>query len=164
MTTQFGHTVHYPHPAATVHAAFVDEQYWTDRLAEVGGPGARLVSLTPEGDRVQVRMVQAIAAADLPDAITKVRPGDLVIPRAETWGPTSATFEANVEGAPARIWGTMALSADATGSALRLDRQVEVGVPLFGGKIEKAIAERLTELFDVEREFTVTWLDQHPAR
>ncbi|WP_036540628.1 DUF2505 domain-containing protein, partial [Nocardia cyriacigeorgica] len=80
MATPLAYTARYTHPAAAVRAAVADEQYWKDRIAAVGGPNARLESVSVEGDQVRVEMVQAIAADLLPSAITAVRPGDLVIP------------------------------------------------------------------------------------
>lgn len=160
MTTRIGHTSRYPRTAATMRATFIDAQYWKDRLAEVGGPNARLVSITPEGDRVRVQMVQSIAAADLPDQITKVRPGDMIINRTEVWGATTGTFDAQVEGAPARIFGTVSLAGDDVNCTATINGEVDVQVPLFGTKIEKAIAERLTELFEAEDQFTLNWLAQ----
>jgi hypothetical protein len=160
MTTRIGHTSRYPRTAAAMRATFIDAQYWKDRLAEVGGPNARLVGITPEGGRMRVQMVQSIAEADLPEQITKVRPGDMIINRAETWGATSGNFDAAVEGAPARFYGAIALAGDDFTCTATISGEVDVQVPLFGSKIEKAIAERLTELFEVEDQFTLNWLAQ----
>jgi hypothetical protein len=157
MSTPIGHTVRYSHSLSSVHAAFTAESYWTDRLEEVGGPGARLIGVTGV-DPVQVQMVQAIAEAELPEAITKVRKGDLVIHRTETWQATHGDFLAVVEGAPVKISGTMKLAADGDGTVVRIEGEVEVDVPLFGRKIETGIAERLTQLFEVEDDYTDAWL------
>lgn len=162
MPTSIGHSTRYPRSVADIRAMFTNEQYWKDRLAEVGGPGARLVGITGDGDHRKVEMVQSIAEEDLPSAITKVRPGDLVINRSETWGPTSATFHAEVEGAPAKITGAVVLSGEGAATTAQTDGAVEVNIPLFGGKIEKAIADRLNELFEKEDEFTNGWLAEHP--
>ncbi|UGT70262.1 DUF2505 domain-containing protein [Nocardia gipuzkoensis] len=161
MATPLAYTARYSHPPAAVRAAFADEQFWKDRIAEVGGPGARLESVTVSGDQVRVEMVQAIAAEKLPPAITAVRPGDLTIPRVEDWTGDHATFEARVDGAPAEVRGTITLSADGSGTVATTDGTIEVKIPLFGSKIEKAIAEHLTELLKNEAEFTVNWLASH---
>lgn len=129
-----------------------------DRIAEVGGPNARLDSIIVEVDRVRVEMVQAIAAELLPSAITSVRPGDLIIPRVESWTGYSATFEARVDGAPAEVRGTVELTGDDTAATAIVQGTIEVKIPLFGGKIEAAIQERLTELFQSEEEFSNNWL------
>ncbi|MCP2298960.1 Protein of unknown function [Nocardia amikacinitolerans] len=161
MATPLAFTARYSHPVAAVRAAFADEQYWKDRIAEVGGPNARLESVIVQGDHVRVEMVQAIAAEQLPPAITAVRPGDLIIPRTENWTGDTATFDVRVEGAPATMRGTIALSGDDASAAATVDGSIEVKVPLFGSKIEAAIQERLTELLQSEEEFTNTWLSQH---
>ncbi|MET8774366.1 DUF2505 domain-containing protein [Nocardia sp. NPDC004654] len=161
MATPLAYTARYSHPVAAVRAAFADEQYWKDRIAEVGGPNARLESVTVEGDQVRVEMVQAIAAELLPPAITAVRPGDLIIPRTENWTGDTAAFDVRVEGAPATMRGTITLTGDDTAATATLDGNIEVKVPLFGSKIEAAIQERLTELLQSEEEFTNTWLSQH---
>ncbi|MFQ6326449.1 MULTISPECIES: DUF2505 domain-containing protein [unclassified Nocardia] len=160
MATPLAYTARYSHPVAAVRAAIADEQYWKDRIAEVGGPNARLDSVAVNGDQVHVEMVQAIAAELLPAAITAVRPGDLIIPRAENWSGDTATFEARVDGAPAEVRGAISLVADGSGSVATVTGSIEVKIPLFGGKIEAAIAERLTELFASEEEFTNNWLAQ----
>ncbi|WP_433682421.1 DUF2505 domain-containing protein [Nocardia sp. CA-119907] len=161
MATPLAYSARYSYPVATVRAAFADERYWKDRIAEVGGDNARLDSVTVSGDQVKVEMVQSISAELLPPAITAVRPGDLIIPRTEHWTGDSATFTARVEGAPAEVRGTIALSADGSGSVAQSEGTIEVKVPLFGGKIEAAIAERLTELLASEAEFTNNWLAEH---
>jgi len=158
MATPLAYTAAYTHPVSAVRAAFSDEQYWKDRITEVGGPNARLESVTAEGDTLRVHMVQAIAAELLPPAVTAVRPGDLIIPRTETWSGASATFDASVEGAPAKMSGTITLTGDDNGATGVVDGSIEVKVPLFGGKIEAAIKEHLTELLRAEAEFTNTWL------
>ncbi|WP_280487069.1 DUF2505 domain-containing protein [Nocardia farcinica] len=158
MATPLAFTARYTHPVSAVRAAFSDEQYWKDRIAEVGGPNARLESVTVEGDTARIHMVQAIAAELLPPAVTAVRPADLIIPRTETWTGTTGAFEARVENAPAQMSGAVALSGDDTSATAVVDGTIEVKVPLFGGKIEAAINEHLLELLRAEEEFTNTWL------
>ncbi|WP_406266918.1 DUF2505 domain-containing protein [Nocardia sp. NBC_00881] len=161
MATPLAYTARYSHSLAAVRAAFANDQYWKDRVAEVGGPNARLESVTVSGDQVRAELVQAIAAELLPAAITAVRPGDLIIPRIEHWTGDSATFEARVEGAPAEVRGTITLAADGSGATATTNGTIEVKIPLFGGKIETAIAEHLTELLKNEEEFTNNWLASH---
>ncbi|MBF6545938.1 DUF2505 domain-containing protein [Nocardia brasiliensis] len=161
MATPLAYTARYSHPAAAVRAAFANDQYWKDRVAEVGGPNARLDSVTVDGDQIRIHLVQAIAAELLPAAITAVRPGDLIIPRVETWTGDNATFQATVEGAPAEVRGTITLTDDGAGSTAAANGIIEVKIPLFGGKIENAIAEHLTEVLKNEEEFTNTWLASH---
>lgn len=161
MATPLAYTAHYAHPAAAVRAALADEQYWKDRIEEVGGPGARLDSFSADGDRLRVEMVQTIPASELPAAITSVRPGDLIIPRTETYEGLSGVFEAHVEGAPAKVRGTVTLTGSDAASQAVVDGSVEVTIPLFGKKIEAVVAEKLLELLASETDFTNTWIANH---
>lgn len=159
MATPLAFTARYDHSVEVVLAALADEQYWKARIAEVGGPNARIDSFSDDGTRIRVQMVQAIAADQLPPAVTAVRPGDLIIPRTETYTGTVGTVEAHVEGAPAIVRGEVTLTAEGeNASVVTLQGSVEVKIPLFGGKIEAAVAERLSELLAGEAEFTETWL------
>lgn len=161
MATPLAYTARYIHPVAVVRVAFADEQYWKDRIATVGGPNARFVSLAVGDDHGRVETVQYIPADLLPQAVSAVHPGDLVIPRVETWtGGLEGTFEARVQGAPAEASGTIIAVDEPTGAVATVQGTVTVKVPLFGRKIETVLAERLTELLDSETEFTNSWITE----
>ena len=108
-------------------------------------------------------MVQAVAEEFLPSIVTKFRPGDLEIDRTEVWRPPGAdgsangTFSASIPGVPAGIGGTLGLTPDATGSRLTIQGDVEIRVPLIGGKIERAAIEQLRQLLVSEDDFTAKW-------
>ncbi|MFI5714441.1 DUF2505 domain-containing protein [Nocardia sp. NPDC051750] len=160
MATALAYTAHYSHPVAAVREAFCTEKYWRDRIAAVGGPNARFVSLDVDGEQVRIEVVQSIPADALPPAITAVRPGDLIIPRTELWSGTTGSFEARVEGAPAEVRGTIIATDEPTGAVAEVSGTIEVKVPLFGRKIEEAIGERLTDLLVEETAFTNSWITE----
>jgi hypothetical protein len=165
MARHIEHSAQYRRPVATLHAALTDEGYWQARLKEVGGPGATFESLTVGDGTIDVVLKQSVPAEHLPSVVTSIRPGDLIIRRTESWGPlqgdrAQGTFSAEVEGAPGRLRGTMTLSADGTGSELVMDGDVEVKIPLIGGKIESVIAGQVLELLDAEEDFTGQWVAQ----
>ncbi|QBJ95758.1 DUF2505 domain-containing protein [Rhodococcus sp. ABRD24] len=164
MARRIEHSAHYPRPVATVHAALTDERYWHARLAKVGGPSAQLTSIVAGDGRIDVTMAQAVPAEHLPPVVTKIRPGDLIISRAESWGAlqgdrAEGTFTADVDGTPGHVRGTMTLTPDGDGSLLVLAGEVEVKIPLIGSKIESVIAGQVLELLDAEQDFTEHWTD-----
>lgn len=161
MATPLAFTARYSHSVEAVRAAFADEQYWKARIEEVGGPGARLDSFAADAASVRVQMVQSIPADQLPPAITAVRPGDLIIPRTETYSGTTGTVEAHVDGAPAKVTATATMTDEGTGAVITVSGTIEVKIPLFGGKIEAAISEHLLELLGNEATFTDQWLAAH---
>ncbi|PTR31196.1 uncharacterized protein DUF2505 [Rhodococcus sp. OK519] len=165
MARHIEHSAQYSCPVATLHAALTDEGYWQSRLREVGGPGAVLESVAVGDGTIDVVLKQSVPAEHLPSVVTSIRPGDLIIRRTESWAPlqgdrAQGTFSAEVEGAPGQLRGTMTLSADGSGSALVMNGDVEVKIPLIGGKIESVIAGQVLELLDAEEDFTGQWVSQ----
>lgn len=158
MATPLAYTATYSHPADALRAALADERYWKDRVEEVGGV---LVEFDAAEDRLHVRMVQTIAAAELPGAVTAVRPEGLVVTRTETYTQEGGSFDADVEGVPARVSGTVRLTEQDAAAVAVVDGAAEVGIPLFGKKIEAAVVARLLDMLAAEAEFTDTWITNH---
>lgn len=158
MATPVAYTATYSHSAEALRAALSDEQYWKDRAEELGGA---LVAFDAADDRLHVRMAQTIAAAELPGVVTAVRPEGLVVTRAEIYTREGGSFDARVEGVPARVSGTVRLTASDAAVVAVVDGSAEVGIPLFGRKIEGAIVARLLDMLAAEAEFTDTWITGH---
>ncbi|HEY5858517.1 MAG TPA: DUF2505 domain-containing protein [Aldersonia sp.] len=163
MPTKFEHSARFSASVATVYTAFSSAEYWQRRVADVGGPIARIDEFAVRDDGVHVALMQGVAEEFLPSIVTKVRPGDLEIDRTEHWRPAgpdgsaSGTFTAAIPGVPATIGGTLGLSPDGAGSRLSIRGDVEIKVPLIGGKIEKAAIDQLVRLLESEDEFTSRW-------
>ncbi|MFC7449381.1 DUF2505 domain-containing protein [Rhodococcus daqingensis] len=163
MARRIPHSASYPQPVDQVHRAVTSERYWRDRLDAVGGGGAELRHVATGEGTIDVEMAQSIPAEHLPAVVSKIRPGDLIITRTETWGAlagdsATGTFSARVEGLPGEVTGTLTLAPQNTGAAITLDGRVEVKLPLIGGKIEAVIAEQVVELLDAEHDFTEGWI------
>jgi hypothetical protein len=163
MGSPIDHSTHYSFPPAAVHAAFVDPQYWDNRLAEAGGPGAAVEKATTGDGTIELDLRQAIPAEHLPAMVTNIRPGDLVIRRHEAWerldgDRAQGKFSAGVEGMPGKVEGTLSLIPDDTGSMVLIEGTVEVKIPFLGPKIESMIVDELVGLFDAEKNFTAEWL------
>ncbi|WP_174189598.1 DUF2505 domain-containing protein [Nocardia barduliensis] len=157
MATPLAYTATYSHSADALRAALGDEQYWKDRVEEGGG---QLVEFDAAEDRLHVRLRQTVAASELPGAVTAVRPEGLVIARTETYTREGGSFDARVEGVPAQVSGTVRLTEGDRATAV-VDGCAEVGIPLFGKKIEAAMVARLLELLAAEAAFTDTWITAH---
>lgn len=112
-----------------------------------------LESFSHDGDTVTVTCRQVVDADKLPSVVQKIRSGDIVIPRRtvlrRTGDSITGELGASIKGAPAKIEGKQTSSGDP--SSTRYTAAVSVGIPLVGGKIEKAIAEQLNRLLDAER-------------
>lgn len=141
-----------------------DAGYLEARLAEIGGPGARLASHERD-DSGQVRFTtrQFLPAAALPSAVRGMVGDQLRINRTETWhaaesDPINGTVSAEVVGSPGSLTGRMALSGDGGSSELAIRLEATVALPLVGGKVEAMALENIQKLLDAEHRFTTAWL------
>lgn len=149
-----------------MYDTLVDQAYLTERLAKLGGTGARLSEhdVGPDGARYTLR--HGVEARNLPPAVRTLLGGDLMIDRVETWRPDATggytgTTSVTIPGMPGELGGTMRLADAADGSELVLDGSVRIPIPLVGGKIEETVVEQIGRLLDSEHAFTEDWLDKH---
>ncbi len=152
----------YPAPVERMRAVLTDPEFLRDKLREVGGPGAELVSRTEDNGRITVVQRQAVPETVLPAVVRSFVPGDLSITRTEVWsGPTAGTIDVAVGGAPGSASGTIAVTPDGEGALVTIRIDASVPVPLVGGMIEKAMTDNIGELGEVEHAFTREWLSRH---
>ncbi|MGK8522620.1 DUF2505 domain-containing protein [Nocardia asteroides] len=161
MATPLAYTATYSHSADALRAALADERYWKDRIEEIGGGHGQLVEFDATDNRLRVRLIQTVTAADLPGAITAVRPEGLVITRTENYTAQGGSFDACVEGVPAQVSGTVRLTGSDRATVAVVDGSAEVRIPLFGRKIEAAVVDRLLDMLAAEAEFTDSWITDH---
>ena len=159
MASKIEHSMSYPFSTLRLWEIIAAERYWVDLIEAINAGHAVLESFKATSDEVTLALKQVIPEDQLPSVITKIRPGDMEIPRHSTFrladGVINADILATVSGASAKILGTQRALGDP--STVTLDGEVKVGIPLIGGKIEKTIANELVALFDRERDETVTW-------
>ncbi|MFM9378988.1 DUF2505 domain-containing protein [Gordonia sp. VNK21] len=157
MATNFEHSVEYPFSTGRLWELITGEQYWNDLMEATNAGHGSVESVSAEGDELTVTTKQGVGAENLPSVITKVRPGDLEIPRSIVYRRAgdriTGRMEASVTGAPAKIFGDIVISGDP--AVARYEGRAEVGIPFVGGKIEKAVIEQVEQLLDAERDATV---------
>lgn len=157
-----------PATVEQVHAAFSDENYWLARLANVGGGGMKLDSLTVDSDgTATVATRQDLRHDGLPAIVAALYRRDLNIVSNEKWRPigsrkVSGEISVAAVGAPGSGRGTAMLEPRGSGSQLKLSATVEFKVPLVGGKIESYVAGQFAEgLADIQC-FTTEWIAENP--
>lgn len=161
MAAEYGGTVE------QVHRAFGDERYWLARLTDSGADAYSLDSMVvDEQGGIDVVTTQTLRADRLPGLVTQFHRGDLKFVREETWTPVrdgsaTATIKGSIPGAPASLTGTAVLATADTGSRLEFTVEVEVRVPLVGGKIENFIGGQLIDLLIAEQRFTTVWIAEN---
>jgi hypothetical protein len=148
----------YPEPPERLREVLTDPAYLQDKLHAVGGPRAELVSREQDKLGVTVVLHQAVPDDVMPSFLRSVLPGELMIRRTETWTSSGGSVHAVVDGAPGTIIGTMRIEPDPAGCVLDAQLTAEVGLPLFGGKVEEMITDGIAALMETEYQFTLEWL------
>lgn len=153
----------YPEPPERIREVLTDADYLRDKLRAVGGPGAELVRREQDERGIIIVLHHAVPGDALPPFLRSARPEGLTIRRTETWTGSSANVHAMVEGMPGTITVVMHLEPDPTGCVLGAHLTTEVLLPLFSGKVEKVITDKVTKLMEVEHQFTLDWLRDSAA-
>jgi hypothetical protein len=153
-------------PADKVFAAMTDEEYLRARLHELGGPGSALLEHQAGPDGARYKLKQGLHEDDLPPIVGKVMQGDLAIQRTESLratgpGAYAGDVDVAISNMPASASGNMRLADNGAGSEFEVHADVEVKVPLIGGKIEEIVAGQVRRLLEAETAFTVRWLESH---
>jgi hypothetical protein len=115
-------------------------------------------SVGVEGSRVTIQQVWS--SESLPSFARKLVGNEIEIVQEETWNiPNAADITMTIPGKPGDMSGTSVLAPTSTGSTVqRVDLTIKVGIPFVAGKIEKLVADLLTNALDKEHRAGVQWL------
>ena len=125
---------------------------WPQRKAEQLKDGSRLVRREEKADGGLTLVVSRELPAGVPGFLERFLPQDGRVVQTDDWGPDegdgtrSGRWHVEIPGAPAKLGGTMRLEPTPTGSRYVIDGEVQVKVPLIGGKAEKFIAGMVEKL------------------
>jgi hypothetical protein len=143
--------------AAEVFALFNDRDFIQGRLEDSGALDPEVVQVDSTADGVTIVTRQAIPASVLPSMVASMIQGDPATERTETWRVDgdgyTADFAVTVQGAPASLKGTMALTNAGSGSMLNVVGSAAVPIPIFGAKIEGVIAKQIADLLASEEAY-----------
>jgi hypothetical protein len=167
MSRSFDVLTESPASVEQIHAAFGREDYWLARIA-AGAADTTLDSLVADADgTVTVRTTQRLGRQLLPGLVAKFVTGEVKIVQTETWRPDSerqvrgrVTVSAS-GGLGSGHADTWLAPTDDSGSQLRAALQVNVKIPLVGGKLEKSIGAGLAEGIPEMLRFTTTWIAEN---
>jgi hypothetical protein len=151
---------------ATVFAMLTDVTFLALK-AQATGALRHQGSVDWDGDRVTVRLLRMMPP-DVPDLVRRFVGDTIDLDQTETWGPAAAdgsrtgSIRITMGGAPVQLTGDMWLTPTGTGGSLTsIDAQIKAAIPLFGGKIEKALHDALLQAVRIEENAGREWLDGH---
>lgn len=148
------HSVRYDAAPAEVYAMLTDPAFrerasWAQQVESV--------EVSVDDGAVRIEMVQP--NTDVP-SFARAFAGEttLAIQEEEWTGGDSASFSVTTPGKPAGIRGTRRLLADGDGTRDTFEGEARARVPLIGGRIEKLIADKLKQGWDIEQGVGAAWL------
>ncbi len=109
-----------------------------------------------DGDTVTVEQVQV--ARGIPSFAAKFVGDEITIRQTEEWADHSARVHLTIPGKPGEMSGTTTLRASGSGTAVLVDWEVRVQLPLVGGKVEGLIVDLMLKALSVEQETGRAWL------
>ncbi|MGH3450424.1 MAG: DUF2505 domain-containing protein [Haloechinothrix sp.] len=165
MGSRIEHRTAFQHPIDQVFSAMTTEEALEDQLVEIGGHDAALLDHTTSANGVSYTLRQGVPADKLPGAVRSLHSGDLMVRREQTWeriddDKATGTAHAHVSGVPGDIRATTELVGQGATTEWRVRGEVKVRIPLVGGKLERLIAEQVTQLMRREGEFVADRLAQ----
>jgi Protein of unknown function (DUF2505) len=148
---------------ATVFDMLTDEAFLA-RKAQATGALRHEGSVDRDGDRVTVRLLR-VMPPEVPDFVRRFVGDSIDLDQTDVWEPAAAdgsrtgSIRITMGGAPVQLTGSMRLAPSGAGSKASIDAQIKAAIPLFGGKIEKAVHDALLQAVRVEEETGRAWLD-----
>ena len=117
------------------------------------------VSVTPQGEGMDVRVEQQQATAGVPSVAKKFVGEETTIIQKEHWtSPRGGDLEVEIPGKPGSVKGTIKLAERNGGTVETVSVDIKVSVPLVGGKIEKMLADLLGSAMRSEEKVGQEWL------
>ena len=158
MATRFEHSV--DHPFSTARLGTGSPSRTTGSICSRRSTATTVCwrNSPRAGDTVTVAMTQSIPEAKLPSIITTVRRGDLKIPRRFTLKYAGGNISGDTRRAcqgVGRHHGSQISSGDKASTLYR--GEIKVSIPFVGGKIERIVKNELVDLFNSERDETISW-------
>lgn len=147
----------YEADVARTFAMFCDDAATVERAEAVGHRDAKVIESGEDGGDYVIKSSRVVDV-DLPGFAKKVlKPTNTMI-QTDRWGPETdgaraGSFDIDVKGAPVKVHGTMALTPTEGGCIHEITGNLEVKVPLVGGRIAKWAAGDTRETLRGELEF-----------
>jgi hypothetical protein len=129
----------YPVPVESVMALLQDESATVDKYEGMGHQEVQVLEFAADADALRI-VSSRVVTVDLPGFAKKaIKPTNTIV-QTDEWrraadGSWSGTFTGDVKGSPVSISGVMTLKPDANGAEHTVTIDVQVKIPLVGGKI-----------------------------
>lgn len=150
---------------ATVFAMLCDEQFIVYKCEQSASLEAT-AEVTDEGDSLRIHN-RRVLPAKVPGFVKRFLGDTIPLDETQHWGPASesgsrsAEFTVNFDGQPLTFAGTIDLTPDGHGTAVRTKGALKCSVPLIGGKVENFAAQWIGKYLNKEQRVGQQWLTDH---
>ncbi|NDL58589.1 DUF2505 domain-containing protein [Phytoactinopolyspora mesophila] len=121
------------------------------------------VSVNRNDDHVTIELVR-IMPPDVPDFVRRFVGETIDVKQTDIWEPADPSgardgrISLEMVGMPVTCSGKMRLAPAGAGTSVTISGSIKASVPLFGGKIEEAVHQGLTEAAKIEEKVGQAWL------
>lgn len=152
----------YPAPIDDVGDALTTEEFWRWRAGSTAQEVERLDVGGHPGGGSAVTMWSSLAHESLPAPLRGVVATRPQTRRTEVWDPRTGdartgTVALDITGTPVRLSGRMTLRALDGGCLHAYDGELTAAVPLFGARVEAAVAEAVRDILAHEESAGMRW-------
>jgi hypothetical protein len=130
--------------------AMLHDSAFRERVCEATGCLRGTVSVTDTAAGTEVVIDQVQTAEGIPGFARKFVGDEINIVQKETWNGETADVEVIIPGKPGKMTGTATLLEAGGITTERVELDIQVGIPLVGGKIESLIGDMLLKALKTE--------------
>lgn len=162
MSTKLSNTDHYDATPEQIMAMLQDPEYAPAKYKELGDVSFTVV--THEADDGGLNsVIDREVNSNLPDMAKKVLGQTSKMHQEDVWRADGDAYAGNmvITSGPATITVNSTIKPAGGGADWTADFDIKVGIPMMGGKIEKAIKEETEGSLKNEFEFNKKWLASH---
>lgn len=155
---KYRQTIDYPVSGERLLAIFSQPDFVLDKYAAQGASNIRLLKEERDGDRFRFTVTRDVPVqVDVPAFARSLVPSTITLVQTDAWDPATRRGSLVIEfqGMPVKLRCDMQLEDRAGGTHHTLDFDIQVNVPLIGGKLEKLLAEDLQMKFRHDTEVSL---------
>ena len=160
MAKQLQSSIHLSASPASVLAMLCDPDYLALKVSEAQ---AGEYTVEQDGDFTTTTLMRT-SPVELPAMVQSMIGKTITLRETQQWNVSSmpyvATLEINVQGAPARVSGTITLQPASNGTDVVIEATATVAVPIIGKQIENLIAQEVDAALEDEQSIAQTWLNK----
>ena len=167
MPAQIDEIQRYDADPTTVFDMLSDEQFIVYKCEQSASLDVT-AEVAPDGDKLRIHN-RRVLPAKVPSFVKKFLGDTIPLDETQYWtdaddsGARTATFDVDFDGQPLKFSGTITLSADGEGTAVRTRGAIKCTVPLIGGKVENFASEWIGKYLKKEEKVGQQWLADHSS-